>query len=161
MSINNDVEPEFASLVADGWTAITDDGFVGMVGPFFFREEEESRLRFQFPTRRKHANRNGLCQGGALVTFADRAFGISARAATGATRTATMQLDVHFIDSVRLGDCVELLPEVVRATRQIIFLTGRLSVGNRTVALANGVWKRLADVNPKEDSSDTTVEELV
>jgi uncharacterized protein (TIGR00369 family) len=140
-----DMQTGFEDLLADGWTTITDDGFVGLVGPFFFREETGGRLRFCFPTQRKHGNRNGLCQGGALVTFADRALGISTRAATGATRTATLQLDVHFIDSVKLGEIVEVVPEVVRTTKQIVFLTARMTVGQRIVALVNGVWKRLAD----------------
>ncbi|TWG92126.1 uncharacterized protein (TIGR00369 family) [Mesorhizobium sp. J18] len=142
-----DLQRDFQDFLSDGWSIITDDGFVGLVGPFFFREGENG-LRFCFPTQQKHSNRNGFCQGGALITFADRALGIATRAATGASRTATLQLDVHFIDSVKLGEVVELAPEVVRATKQIVFLTARLTVGTRTVALANGVWKRLADAIP-------------
>ncbi len=129
-------------MVDGGWTVITDEGFIGLVGPFF-QTGTGADLHFCFPTEAKHHNRRGVLQGGALMTFIDRVLGIAARAATQAERTATVQLDVHFIDAVEIGELVETCPKVVRATRQLIFMTADLTVGSRTVALANGLWKKL------------------
>lgn len=136
-------------MTEDGWTVITDAGFVGLVGPFFQRGSG-TELRFGFPTEHRHHNLRGVLQGGALMTFADRVLGISARAATLAELTATVQMDVHFIDAVKIGEFVETCPTVVRATRQLIFMSTAMMVGPRIVATANGVWKKLgAPSTPK------------
>ena len=56
---------------------------------------------------------------------------------------ATVQLDVHFIDAVQVGEFVECRAEVVRRTRSVVFMAAELVVGERVVATANGVWKTL------------------
>jgi acyl-coenzyme A thioesterase PaaI-like protein len=56
---------------------------------------------------------------------------------------ATIQLDVHFIESVQIGEFVEARCRVIRRTRSLIFMSAELLVGNRVVATANGVWKAL------------------
>lgn len=124
---------------------MTDDGFVGHVGPFVRKQDGEG-LRFGFPTFSKHANHNGVLQGGALVTFADRALGFTVRHTTGATRTATVQLNVQFLDSVSIGEFVESRPVVSRATKQIVFMNTTLMAGKREIAIVQGIWKiRAAD----------------
>jgi uncharacterized protein (TIGR00369 family) len=100
-------------------------------------------LTFGFPTEAKHHNRRGVLQGGALLTFVDKAFGVAARATTQAELVVTVQLDVHFLDAVQIGELVETRPRVVRATRRLIFMSAELTVGSRAVALANGVWKKV------------------
>ncbi len=122
---------------------LTDEGFVGLVGPFFHRGSGAD-FRFGFPTDQRHHNLRGVLQGGALMTFADRAMGMAARAAIGATRSATVQLDVQFVDAVQIGDFLETNPKVIRVTRQLVFMNTTLTVGARIVASANGIWKKLA-----------------
>jgi acyl-coenzyme A thioesterase PaaI-like protein len=56
---------------------------------------------------------------------------------------ATVQLDVHFIDAVKIGEFVEARCTVVRRTRSLIFMSADLVVGERVVAAAKGVWKTL------------------
>lgn len=132
-----------AQMQAQGWTVITDEGFIGLVGPFFQREID-GRPHFAFPTDRRHHNLRGVLQGGALMTFADRTLGITARFHTKAARTATVQLDVQFIDATQIGETVETAPQVVRATRSLVFLRTELMVGARIVGVAQGIWKLLA-----------------
>ena len=54
-----------------------------------------------------------------------------------------MQLDVHFVDAVKIGEFVEARCQVVRRTRSLVFMNGELVVGDRIVATAKGVWKTL------------------
>jgi acyl-coenzyme A thioesterase PaaI-like protein len=56
---------------------------------------------------------------------------------------ATVQLDVHFVDAVKVGEFVEAKCQVVRRTRSLVFMSGDLMVGDRVVATAKGVWKTL------------------
>ena len=55
----------------------------------------------------------------------------------------TVQLDIHFVDAVRVGDFVEARCTVVRRTRTLVFMSAELVVGERVVATANGIWKTL------------------
>jgi acyl-coenzyme A thioesterase PaaI-like protein len=82
-------------------------------------------------------------QGGMLVTFADRAMGRTSWYANERQPQATVQLDVHFVDAVRIGDFVEARCKVVRRTRTLVFMSAELVVGERVVATANGVWMTL------------------
>lgn len=131
------------SYLDQGWKLITDEGFIGLVGPFF-QLDAETGPRFAFPTDSRHHNLRGVLQGGALMTFADRILGVTARALTHAHRTATVQLNMQFIDAVQIGEVVECAPMMLRATRQMMFMSGILTVGERVVGSANGIWKNLS-----------------
>ena len=127
---------------AAGWEPYRDDGFIGLVGPFWSRPHGDA-FRYAFRAEPKHHNRRGVVQGGMLMTFADRAMGMTCWHANGRQPQATMQLDMHFIDAVQIGEFVEAHCRVVRRTRSVVFMSGDLMVGDRVVATAKGVWKTL------------------
>jgi acyl-coenzyme A thioesterase PaaI-like protein len=127
---------------ASGWQRYQDEGFIGLVGPFWMRPVGES-YEYAFLAEPKHHNRRGVVQGGMLMTFADRSMGMTCWYANGKVPQATVQLDVHFIDAVQVGEFVEARCKVVRRTRALIFMSAELVVGPRVVATANGVWKTL------------------
>jgi acyl-coenzyme A thioesterase PaaI-like protein len=60
-----------------------------------------------------------------------------------AGQPATVQLDMHFVDALKVGAFVEAKCQVVRRTRSLIFMSGELMVGERVVATAKGVWETL------------------
>ena len=142
MHHKTDPAATIARLLAEGWQQESDEGFIGLIGPFFRRETSEGP-EFCFPTDKRHHNLRGVLQGGALMTFADRVLGMTARHHTQATRTATVQLDVSFIDAVQIGETVEAMPHMVRETKSIVFMRTELRVGERIVGTAQGVWKLL------------------
>jgi acyl-coenzyme A thioesterase PaaI-like protein len=127
---------------AAGWESYRDEGFVGLVGPFWARPHGEG-FRYAFMAEPKHHNRRGVVQGGMLMTFADRSMGMTCWYANERQPQATVQLDVHFIDAVQIGEFVEAHCRVVRRTRALVFMSAELKVGDRLVATANGVWKTL------------------
>jgi len=127
---------------AEGWEAYTDDGFIGLVGPFWHKFEGETP-RFAFQVEPKHHNRRNVLQGGMLMTFADRSMGMTCWYANGKRPQATVHLDVHFVDAVQIGEWVEAHCSVIRRTRSLIFMSAQLMVGERVVGTANGVWKTL------------------
>jgi acyl-coenzyme A thioesterase PaaI-like protein len=94
-------------------------------------------------TEDKHHNRRGLVQGGVLMTFADRTCGMTARFVTGKQTMATAQLDVHFVESGKIGEMLVSRPRVVRATRSLFFLSTEITVDMRVIAMASGVFKIL------------------
>ena len=106
-----------------------DEGFIGLVGPFWSRPSGDSFL-YAFMAETKHHNRRGVVQGGMLMTFADRSMGMTCWYANERQPQATVQLDMHFIDAVQVGEFVEAKCKVVRRTRSLVFMAAELVVGD-------------------------------
>ena len=109
---------------AAGWEPYRDEGFIGLVGPFWPRPYGDSFL-YAFMAEPKHHNRRGVVQGGMLMTFADRSMGMTCWYANERQPQATVQLDMHFIDAVQVGEFVEAKCTVVRRTRSLVFMSRR------------------------------------
>jgi|SRR5246127_3050471 uncharacterized protein (TIGR00369 family) len=131
-----------ARLKSDGFSVVEATGFIQLIGPMWQREVD-GELEFALLTEDKHHNRRGLVQGGVLMTFADRTCGMTARHVTGKQTMATVQLDVHFVESGKIGETLISRPRVVRATRSLIFVGTEVTVDKRCIAMANGVFKIL------------------
>jgi uncharacterized protein (TIGR00369 family) len=133
-----------ARLKSDGFSVVEATGFIQLIGPMWQREIN-GELEFALPTEDKHHNRRGLVQGGVLMTFADRTCGITARHVMGkqTMAMATVQLDVHFVESGKIGEMLISRPRVVRATRSLVFVSTEVTVDKRCIAMANGVFKIL------------------
>src|ERR1700744_3147835 len=119
-----------AHLKADGWSLVEATGFIQLVGPLWERAIDGVH-EYALPTEDKHHNRRGLVQGGVLMTFADRTCGITARFVTGKPTIATAHLDVHFVESGKIGELLVSRPRVVRATRSLIFMSTEITVDKR------------------------------
>ena len=128
--------------MSSDWQPRLTNDFSHFVGPVLERLEDGKRL-FAFQADRRHANDRGVVHGGMLVTFADQAFGELVLDSVGRKLCATIQLNTHFIAAVQIGDFVEGRAEMVRVTRSLVFVRGILSVGDRTVAAIDGIWKVL------------------
>lgn len=136
-------DPRLNELLDQGWQVFEDPGFITLAGPFLHRLSSEGPV-FRFPVSDKHENRNGMLQGGALMTFVDRALGATARLLTESPATVTVTLTVQFIDGVKIGEIVGVTPKMTRATKQLVFMSGDFTVGSRLVCVAQGVWKKIA-----------------
>ena len=127
-------------MIDDGWTIVDDDGFIGLVGPLWQRQNGDA-LDYAIVAQRKHKNRRGFVQGGLLMTLADRSLGMAARIGSGVSAVVTIQMDTHFIDAAKIGELLISRPRIVRATKTLIFMNTELSVDDRCIAMANGVFK--------------------
>ncbi len=128
---------------ADGWKQSRREGaFTNLLGPFWSRREGEA-WAYGAQAEQRHLNANGAIHGGLMLSFADETLGMTVWEAVGRRRCVTMQLALQFIGAVSAGDFLEMRGEVLRVTRSVVFVRGRLTVGERTVAHADGVWKIL------------------
>lgn len=123
-----------------GWRFEPCEGFIEHVGGLW-RREVEDRRQFAFVSAPMHANRNGVVHGGMLMTFADRAFGFTAREAGEARRSATISLSHQFTAPMDTGAVATLEPRLVRLTGQMAFLTGTILADGAPVMEAQGVWR--------------------
>jgi acyl-coenzyme A thioesterase PaaI-like protein len=131
-------------LTSDGWTIVETTGFVSLVGPLWQRMMD-GEPEYALVAQDKHHNRRGLVQGGLLMTFADRACGMTARFVSGRPTMATVQLDVHFVDAGKIGEILMARPRVIRTTRSLVFVSAEVKANDRTIIMANGVFKILKD----------------
>ena len=129
-------------LKSDGWKIADTTGFLTLIGPLWERIRDDGP-EFALLTEDKHHNRRGLVQGGVIMTFADRACGMTARYVSGKQTLATVQLDTHFVESGKIGEILFTRPRVVRSTRSLIFITTEVAVDKRCIAMVSGVFKIL------------------
>src|SRR5258708_7651496 len=131
-----------AKLKASGWTQVETSGFISLVGPLWQRIVNGEH-EYALVAQDQHHNRRGVVQGGVLMTFADRTCGMTARYVSGKPMLATVQLDTHFVEPGKIGEILISKPHVVRSTRSLIFITTEVTVDNRCIAMASGVFKIL------------------
>lgn len=141
MSDGNHARPP-VDPAREGWSIHGDEGFIEHVGPIWERRES-GEMRYGFVAHAKHANLLGVVQGGMLMTFADRAMGLRAWEAAQGAPCVTVQFEMQFLSAGRIGEFIELRPEVVRRTASLVFLRGILRAESRSVAAASGIWKRV------------------
>jgi acyl-coenzyme A thioesterase PaaI-like protein len=132
------------NLKASGWTMVETTGFLQLIGPLWQRVID-GEAEYALVTEDKHHNRRGLVQGGVLMTFADRTCGMTARFVSGRPKLATVQLDTHFVEAGKIGEILLSKPRVVRSTRSLIFVSTEVTVEERCIAMANGVFKILGN----------------
>ena len=144
-------EKAAAMLKSSGWTLVDTTGSRSSVGPLWQRVVDGEH-EYALVAQHKHHNRRGLVQGGLLMTFADRACGMTARYVSGWLMLATVQLDVHFVDSGKIGEILLAKPRVVRTTRSLIFMTTEVTAGKRCIVTASGVFKVLKNESKRAPS---------
>jgi acyl-coenzyme A thioesterase PaaI-like protein len=134
----------YSQLIDENWTEQPDDGFVSLVGPILNRPLGGNSGHFRFFAEKRHQNRAGFVQGGMLMTFADRAMGVTARQNDMDRRHATVQMNVHFLAPVAINQNVDIFCEIVKSTRTLVFMEGRICVGDEIVATAQAIFKVIA-----------------
>lgn len=137
-----DLERIARDLAEAGWERQTDEGFIDLVGPLW-RLRDNDVDRYAVHTMPKHRNRRGVVQGGMLMTLADRAMGATARRNDPGVAQATVQMNMNFIDAAQIGELLVAECRIDRSTRSLVFVSGVLTQGSRTVGTCSGVWKIL------------------
>jgi len=118
------------------------DGYSALIGPFLSRREGDG-WACGVQVERRHLNAGGVVHGGLIASLADHALGMLVWETLEREPCVTVQLDVQYVAAGREGDFLVVRGEVIRATRSVVFVRGLVTAGDRTVATAGGVWKRL------------------
>jgi len=118
------------------------DPFEIHLGPVYESGENGAR-RFVLPIDERHVNMRGVIHGGMLMTFADLALGQAVWDATDRVPSVTINMQTQFLKPARVGDMIEVLPELIRKTRSLIFMRGDFKVNGKTIFSASSIWKLL------------------
>jgi acyl-coenzyme A thioesterase 13 len=121
-----------------GW-----DPFEDAAGPMYESRKGIEPRRCAMVIEPKHCNTSGIVHGGLLMTFADYSTFALAREAIGPNGGVTISMTSDFTSAARADDLLEASVEVVKSTRSMVFVQGRIGVGEATVMSFSAVLKKL------------------
>ncbi len=111
------------------------------MGPFYYKKSAEG-LTLGFRAEQRHANIIGSVHGGVMQFFAD--YAVIMTAMMGQKEScATVSCSSHFVSGGKLGDWIEARAEVTRRTGSLIFVTGHIYYGDKTLLNFQSVVRRL------------------
>jgi uncharacterized protein (TIGR00369 family) len=114
--------------------------------PLFARETAES-VQLAVEIREAHCNARGFAHGGLISALADNAMGLSivrlARQQPGQEQASavTVTLALDYLDSARIGECLEVHPTVLKLGRTLAFAECRVLCGDHLVARGNASFR--------------------
>jgi uncharacterized protein (TIGR00369 family) len=118
------------------------DPFENRAGPFFWARLPDGTHSFAMTAAERHCNSQGLVHGGLLMTMIDLTLVITAKSAPD-EQLVTVSLNSEFMSSAREGDLIEARGELLRRTRSLAFVRGRISCGDRMLVAASAVLKTM------------------
>jgi len=118
-------------------------GFMKHNGGLLFRAISKDEYEFKTTIRENHLNAAGITHGGFIATFVDAGAGSAAHRAINQGVCVTISLELKFISAVKLGQELVGKTKIQKKTKSMIFLTCKLTVENKIVATASGIWKIL------------------
>ena len=125
-------------------------GFMKHNGGLLFKTISENEYQFKTVITENHLNAAGITHGGFISAVVDAGAGTAAHRAAGDNPCVTISLELKFISPVKLGQELIGTTKIQKKTKSMVFLTCELSVQNKIVATASGVWKilKLAGAKP-------------
>ncbi len=119
------------------------EGFTHVNGPLFTRKGPDG-LQLGFRVEPRHSNPMGICHGGMIATFCDMLLPMTAHTKSDAAKNRflpTINLQVDYLASAKVGAWVQGEAQVLRATRSLLFMQGLVSADGVLIARASGIFK--------------------
>ena len=118
-------------------------GFMKHNGGLFFHKISKTKFEFKTKIKKNHLNRVGITHGGFIAALVDSGVGTAAHRVADGSPCVTISLELKFISMVKLGQELVGKTKIQKKTKSMVFLTCELTVANKIVATASGVWKIL------------------
>ena len=120
-----------------------DDRFNAVLGKLLVRAGEPGHATCRMFPEARHANLGDMVHGGAILTFIDMAFFAGGRlAGADVIRAVTLDCHVHFLGRGRIGVPLDAQVELLRETKNLAFLQGRVVQENEMVAAFSGTLRK-------------------
>ena len=118
-------------------------GFMKHNGGLLFKTISKNEYEFKTTIKETHLNAASITHGGFIAAFVDAGVGTAAHKSTDQNQCVTISLELKFISAVKLGQELVGKTKIQKKTKSMVFLTCELTVANKIVATASGVWKIL------------------
>ncbi len=128
---------------------MTVNPFIDLNGPLYGRWAEGA-FTLGLRVEARHCNPGKTCHGGMLMTLADMTMLIGCNLqGTLNQYLLTVNLTTDFLGPANEGDWIEGRCQVLRASKNMVFSQGMLTVENKPIARINGIFKPTGVVNSK------------
>jgi len=129
-----------------GWWSwdIADDGkFHAVIGKLLVRADGAGRAVCRMFPEERHSNLGDMVHGGAILTFIDMALFAGGRlAGANVIRAVTLDLSTRFLGRGRIGVPLDAEVELLRETKRLVFLAGKLIQEGELVASFSGALRK-------------------
>jgi len=139
-----------SKLEAEGWERVPTASFSAKIGPTWMKGKIPEIVVGVIPDKEATNENLGIIHGGALMTFADIAFGIAVSEVLGHAFCVTVQLQFHFVSVGQADSFITCAPEIVRRTRQLVFVRGMFVSDGRVIGSADAIFKVLDMPEPSK-----------
>lgn len=118
--------------------------FNALLGKVIVRQEPDGRVRMRAFPDRSHSNLGDKIHGGALLGYIDVALFATSRThgLIDAGTAVTLDLATQFIGAADYDRELDIVGEVLRATRRLIFIRGLVEQGDALIASFTGTIRR-------------------
>ena len=120
--------------------------FMQQCGPLYGllkQEQGQPRVLIGFRVQEQHTNPLGVCHGGMLATLADMMAAICVPYQTELPRhfLPTISLQMDFLAPARLGAWVQARTDVLKTTRNLVFVQGLIHADDELVLRVSSIYK--------------------
>lgn len=119
-----------------------EDPYENHAGPFYWKELSAGVHHFVMRVTNLHCNRYGIVHGGMLMTLIDLAMVAHAKKEMDDTYV-TVSMSNEFVAAGKKGDLLEATGELIRRTKSLAFVRGRIHVEDQTLLTASAVFKAI------------------
>lgn len=114
------------------------------IGPMLVRRESGATCRVRIDIAERHTNAGGTVHGGTILGFADVAMFAALYVLTGVDPigSTTIDLSTQFVGAGSPRKPMDAVVELLRETRRLAFLRGKILQGERLVAAFSGTARK-------------------
>jgi acyl-coenzyme A thioesterase PaaI-like protein len=134
-----------SQTIPPGSEPIINVGYNKFIGPILKKSDAPPGVakRFRVALQPHMLNGGGNAHGGFLMSVADIIMGYSVKEASEGQSSSTVSINCDFVAGAVGNEVLEGTTTITRKTRSLVFVSGELSAGGRTVLTATGIWKIL------------------
>ena len=139
--MNTRSNPAREGLVPEGFERHTRRS--GLTDPWepIYARRSTGRVSLAIRATSTHANSRGFVHGGLLTALADNAMGLCCGEQVANTSLVTVSLSVDFVGSAKVGQWLEIRPEVIKTGQSLCFASALVLADDTVCARASGVFK--------------------
>jgi uncharacterized protein (TIGR00369 family) len=127
------------------WDIADDTRFNATIGKLLVRADAPGRATCRMFPEERHANLGNMVHGGAILTFVDMAFFAGGRlAGAEVMRAVTLDCQVRFLSPGRIGVPLDAEVELLRETRRLAIMQGKVVQDGELVAAFSGTLRKAA-----------------
>jgi acyl-coenzyme A thioesterase PaaI-like protein len=125
------------------WDLADDTKFNAVIGKLLVRADGPGRAVCRMFPEERHSNLGDMVHGGAILTFIDMALFAGGRlAGANVIRAVTLDLSTRFLGRGRIGVPLDAEIELLRETKRLVFLAGKLVQDGELVASFSGALRK-------------------